>query len=93
MGQTKKCAFCGAEFEAKSQKGRFCSAKHRVYWNRDNKKDRPPKQQSQNEDDVIREITRIMAEKIPDGINTPLGRKVWLADKERRIEELKRKLS
>jgi len=30
----KKCIKCGGEFEPKNPKGRFCSDKCRVYWNR-----------------------------------------------------------
>lgn len=30
----KKCLQCGSEFEPKNPKGKFCSDKCRVYWNR-----------------------------------------------------------
>lgn len=34
----KKCKYCHKEFEPKNPKGKFCSDKCRVYWNRKNGK-------------------------------------------------------
>jgi hypothetical protein len=36
MAQTRRCERCGKEFEPKREHARFCSARCRVAWNRDN---------------------------------------------------------
>jgi hypothetical protein len=36
MAETRRCARCGTEFEPKREHARFCSARCRVAWNREN---------------------------------------------------------
>jgi hypothetical protein len=36
MGETRRCERCGKEFEPKREHARFCSARCRVAWNREN---------------------------------------------------------
>ena len=35
--KTENCIYCGVKMESKTAKKKFCSALHRVYWNREKK--------------------------------------------------------
>jgi len=42
---------------------------------------------------ILKQIEAIRAEKIPPERNTPIGKKAWIIDQKKRIEELEKQLS
>lgn len=104
----ESCLYCGEKMESKTAKRKFCSDQHRVYFSRLTKEEKAErlgmqelaaiKKQSEKSQEEINaynakiglEIDKIKAE--VNDKTTDIGRRVFRADQEKRINELKSKL-
>lgn len=101
------CLYCGEKMESKTAKRRFCSDQHRVYFGRLTEEEKAERisleklaevkkqsEKSQEEINAFNAKIGLEIDKIKAEVNdktTDIGRRVFRADQEKRINELKSK--